>query len=52
MIVDGLPYVIEFNVRMETFMTQVVIPKSSLLSLFDSCFESDFFKLMLTIGSM
>ena len=43
MIVNGSPYVIEFNVRMGDPETQVVIPKiqSPLLSLFDSCFQSD-----------
>ena len=43
MIVDGLPYVIEFNVRMGDPETQVIIPKiqSPLLSLFDSCLEAD-----------
>ena len=41
MIVDGAPYVIEFNVRMGDPETQVVIPKisSSLLSVFDNCLD-------------
>ena len=41
MIVNELPYVIEFNVRMGDPETQVVIPKisSNLLSLFDSCLD-------------
>ena len=43
MIVNKVPYVIEFNVRMGDPETQVVIPKisTSLLSLFDSCLKGE-----------
>ncbi len=53
MIVDGEPYVIEFNVRMGDPETQVVIPllNSSLYKLLDDCVEGNLYHSQIDISN-